>query len=175
MVKHNRKSQKKSYKKGGGCGCSGQTPVEPPPFLYGGGGNTLGPASLTNFDPTNQYTYSQFDVESDPLNSNRIIDTRQLPNFSFSGGKRRTIRYKKSNRSIKNKSNKNKNKNKNNKRRSYRKSYKKYKGGSDPILQNYNNNLLTNSNTLQGHYTGANIVSGNTSDVSKPFSTPPFL
>jgi len=173
--KPNKKSYKKSYKKSlktkrGGCGCSGEKPMVSS-FLYGGnkikGGDTLGSPSLTNYDPTNQYTYPQFDVKSDPLNSNQIIDSRQLPNFPLTGGKRRTIRY-----TINKKNNKT---NKNNKRRSYRKLYKGHKGGSGPILQNYNNNLLTNSNTIDGQINGANIVSGNTSDVSKPFSTPLFL
>ena len=159
-----RKSQRKSQRKmKGGCDCSGQPA---PSFFSSGqqsimkGGNALGPASFTPSDSASNYTYPLFNVTADPLNPTQITDSRQLPNPPMTGGKRRTRRSKTSKR-----------KSKKNKRRSYR----KYKGGSDQILQNYDNNLLTNSNTIMGAYTGANIVSANTSDISKPFSTPPFL
>lgn len=117
-------------------------------FFYGGrksrknqikGGTALGPASLSNYDSTNQYTYPLFDVTQDPLNASAITDSRQLPNIV--GGKKR--------------------------RRSLR-------GGSDAVIQNYNNNLLTNSNTIMGAVTGANIVTANTQDLYQPMSTPMF-
>ena len=117
-------------------------------FFYGGrksrknqikGGTALGPASLSNYDSTNQYTYPLFDVTKDPLNASAITDSRQLPNIV--GGKKR--------------------------RRSLR-------GGSDAMIHNYNNNLLTNSNTIMGAVTGANIVTANTQDLYQPMSTPMF-
>ena len=118
-------------------------------FFYGGrqsnkkkikGGTALGPASLSNYDSTNQYTYPVFDVTQDPLNASAITDSRQLPNIV--GGKKR--------------------------RRSLR-------GGSDAMTHNYNNNLLTNSNTIMGSVTGANIVTANTQDLYQPMSTPMFI
>lgn len=48
------------------------------------------------------------------------------------------------------------------------------RGGSDAVIQNYNNNLLTNSNTIMGAVTGANIVTANTQDLYQPMSTPMF-
>jgi hypothetical protein len=103
------------------------------------GGTALGPASLSNYDSTNQYTYPLFDVTQDPLNASAITDSRQLPNMV--GGKRR--------------------------KRSLR-------GGSDAMIHNYNNNLLTNSNTIMGALSGANIVTGNTTDLYSPGSIPMF-
>lgn len=117
-------------------------------FFYGGrkskntrikGGTALGPASLTNYDSTNQYTYPLFDVTQDPLNASAITDSRQLPNMV--GGKKR--------------------------RRSLR-------GGSDAMFHNYNNNLLTNSNTIMGAVTGANILTATTQDVYQPATVPMF-
>jgi hypothetical protein len=117
-------------------------------FFYGGrkskkslikGGTALGPASLSNYDSTNQYTYPVFDVTQDPLNASAITDSRQLPNMV--GGKKR--------------------------RRSLR-------GGSDAMFHNYNNNLLTNSNTIMGAVTGANILTATTQDVYQPATVPMF-
>jgi hypothetical protein len=163
-------SKRRTNKMKGGCGCSNQPhdSQSPSSFFSGGSNNTikggaaLGPASFTQSDSTSNYTYPLFDVTASPLNANQITDARQLPNPVISGGKKRTRKSKKS-------------KSKKNKRRSYRRSYRKYKGGSDEILKNYDNNLLSKSNTIMGAYTGANIVSANTTDISKPFSTPPFL
>jgi hypothetical protein len=159
---HSKKGSNKKMK--GGCGCSGEK--SQPSFFSGGepeimrGGAALGPASFTPSDSANNYTYPYFKIDDSPTNANQIIDARQLPNPSISGGKRRTRRHKT-----------NKRKSKKNIRRSYR----KYKGGSDPIIKNYDNNLITNSNTIIGTYTGANIIGANTSDIVKPFSTPVFL
>jgi hypothetical protein len=162
------KRRKSNKKMKGGCGCSGQST---PSFFSGGqssmmkGGNALGPASFTPSDSASNYTYSIFNVNDDPLNPNQITDARQLPNPPISGGRRRRTRKSKTS----------KRKSKKNNRRSYRRSYRKYKGGSDQFIKNYDNNLLSKSNTVMGAYTGANIVSANTTDISKPFSTPPFL
>jgi hypothetical protein len=155
MTTYKKKLSKKNTKKGG-CGCSGQQSTHPSIFS---GGSALGPASLTNYDPNYQSTYPLFDVNSDPLNASAIVDTRQLPNMV--GGKRR--RRKSTSKKTKKGS-----------RKTYRKR-KTMKGGADPLIQNYNNNLLTNSNTIMGSVTGANIVSGNTHDLEQPFVTPKFL
>jgi hypothetical protein len=115
--------------------------------------DALGPATITS-DSVDQYTYSIFDVNADPLNPNQITDSRQLPNMI--GGKRRTRKY-----------------NKKNSKKHYRKrrSYKKYKGGADQEIQHYDKNILLNSSPI----TAANIVSGNTSDISSPLMKPIFL
>jgi hypothetical protein len=161
-------SKRRSNKMKGGCGCSGQQSGST--FFSGGentiikGGNALGPASFTQADSTSNYTYPLFDVTATPLNANQITDARQLPNPPISGGKRRTRKNKTTKR-----------KSKKNKRRSYRRTFRRYKGGQDQIIHNYNNNLLSNSNTVMGAYTGANIVTANTTDQTQPFSTPAFL
>lgn len=98
-MKHSMKKRKSMNKKrGGGCGCAGS---KPPSFFSGGkkrrtrrtrkmkGGNALGPASLTNYDPSNTYTYALKDEGLNPLNPNQITDSRGLPNTYFSGGKRK--------------------------------------------------------------------------------------
>jgi hypothetical protein len=148
-----RKSQRKSQRKmKGGCGKGS---------CFFSGGGALGPASFTQSDSTSNYTYPLFDVTADPLNANQITDARQLPNPPISGGRRRRTRKSKTN----------KRKSKKNNRRSNR----RYKGGQDQILNNYNNNILSNSNTIMGAYTGANIVTANTTDQTQKFSTPAFL
>ena len=149
MKDFKRKSVKKTKK--GGCGCSSNTdvptPLQPVRLISGGkrkskkarkskkskrksGGGYLGPASLTNYDPSNVYTYSQNTYNNDPQTPSEITNARQLPNSSFfSGGrKKRTM-----------------------------------KGGADPYLQTYNNNLISNFalTSSAGALTGADIVTGN--------------
>jgi hypothetical protein len=161
-----KKGYTKKIKKGG-CGCSGTTPI-----MTGGarkrrqskklmkGGNTLGPASLTNYDPSNEFTYSLNTFNNDPTAPASLIDTRQLPNSAFfSGGRRRSIRKRKGTRS----------------RRSYRKLIK----GGDQFIQSYNVNSLSNfaTNSSAGSLIGAEIVSGNpitgldqqSLELNKPF------
>jgi|Laugresbdmm110sn_1035088.scaffolds.fasta_scaffold58307_2 hypothetical protein len=135
-----------SNKKRGGCGCSGSIPSK---FFSGGkkrmsrrkikGGVALGPASLTNYDPSNTYTYSLKDEGLSPLNPSQLTDSRGLPNF-FSGGR--------------------KSKSRNRNRKSRR--HIKRGGGIDPVLQQYSMNPISNfaSNTVSGAVTGANIVTG---------------
>jgi hypothetical protein len=155
--KYQQKSKKRQRKMKGGCGCSGQ---QTPNFFSGGerrskfkGGDALGPATITP-DSVDQYTYSIFDVNADHLNPNQITDSRQLPNMI--GGKRRTRKY---------------NKKHSKKHYKKRRSYKKYNGGADQEIQNYDKNILSNSSPI----TAANIVSGNTSDILSPLTRPIFL
>lgn len=131
----------KSIKKGGSCGCQQQSHSS---FLTGG--SALGPASLTNYDPTNAYTYPVNTHNNDPLDPSKITDSRGLPNFF--GGKRRTKKSKKSKKSRKN-----------------RKSRKT--GGGDPYLQHYNANPLSNSptNSISGAFNAAGVISGKSNEV----------
>jgi hypothetical protein len=105
-----RKTMKKIKK--GGCGCSGNTdvptPLQPVRLISGGkrkskksrkskrksGGGYLGPASLTNYDPSNAYTYSKNILNNDPQSPSEIINSRQLPNNSFFSGGRKKRRMK---------------------------------------------------------------------------------
>jgi hypothetical protein len=161
-----KKGYTKKIKKGG-CGCSGTTPL-----MTGGrrkrrqskklmkGGDTLGPASLTNYDPSNAFTYPLNTFNNDPIAPSALIDTRQLPNSAFFfGGRRRSLRKRKGRRS----------------RRSYRKLIK----GGDQFLQSYNANSLSNfaTNSSAGSLIGAEIISGKPItgldqqplDTNKPF------
>ena len=54
---------------------------------------------------------------------------------------------------------------------------KKRGGASDPVLDSYNKNLLTSSNTIQGASVGAGIISGNvdSQNYDTKFQTPMFL
>jgi len=149
--KPSNKKSKRTMKRGG-CSCNNSGSKS---IFSGGkkkirGGFALGPASLTNYDPTNQYTYSLFDVTKDPLNPSDVTDTRQLPNMT--GGKKRrkrkTVRCQK--------------------RRTLR-------GGADPIIKNYENNLISSSNTSAGAANAANIVTAQTADIYSPLSKPLFL
>jgi len=148
MKDFKRKTVKKIKK--GGCGCSGNTdvttPLLPVRLISGGkrksktrkskkskrksGGGYLGPASLTNYDPSNVNTYSQNTYNNDPQTPSEITISRQLPNSSFfSGGCKK----------------------------------RRMKGGADPYLQTYNNNLISNFalTSSTGALTGADIVTGN--------------
>lgn len=159
------KTNQTKQKLKGGCGCSSQQPGS---FFSGGGsyirqmkgGVALGPAT---YDAANSNAYPIFDSTADPTNPSAIVDARQLPNIT--GGKRR-IRKTKGGKTKKTK-----------RRNSIGGSRKRriYKGGQDPILQHYNQNLITSGNTVIGAYTGADIVTANTSDLAKPFVTPHFL
>jgi len=146
-MKHSMKRRKSNKsKKGGGCGCSSSTSTQPSGFFSGGkkrksrkrvkGGDALGPASLTNYDPSNTYTYALKDESLSPLNPNQITDSRGLPNSSFSGGRK--------------------------KRETKKRGYKKRGGGTDAVLQNHSANSITNfaSNTVSGALTGAHVVRG---------------
>lgn len=98
-----------SKKKRGGCGCqNGQqaqdSPANLPGTLFSGGrrrrrrrrtrrmkgGDALGPASLTDFDPGFKYTYPLNDHMNDPLAPSNIVDVRMQPNMT--GGRRRKSR-----------------------------------------------------------------------------------
>lgn len=146
------KSIKKRYtKKKGGCGCSSSssstTKQTPSLFFLGGktkkrrrlqrrkikGGVALGCPSLTNYDPSHNYTYPLKDEGLNPSSPNEITDSRILPNTIF-GGKNKKQQLK-----------------------------NKKRGGSvDPVIQNYSANSISNfaSNSIVGAVNGANIVSG---------------
>ena len=153
MSKKSSNKKSKRTMKRGGCGCN--NPGSKSIFSGGNkkrtirGGVALGPASLTEYDPTNQYTYSLFDITKSPLNPSDITDTRQLPNMT--GGKRR--RRKTARRQ---------------KRRTLR-------GGADPVIKNYENNLISSSNTSAGAANAADIVTAETTDIYSPLSKPLFL
>ena len=97
----------KNSKKKGGCGCQqGQqvqdSPASLPGTLFSGGrrrrrssrrrrrsikgGNALGPASLTNFDPGFKFTYPLNDHAHDPIAPVNVMSVRMQPNMV--GGKR---------------------------------------------------------------------------------------
>lgn len=140
----------KNSKKKGGCGCQqGQTQDTPKnlpgSFFSGGrrrrskrrsmkGGDALGPASLTSFDPGFKYTYSLNDHMNDPLAPSNIVDVRMQPNMT---GGRRPRRRKSSKRRV--------------------------RGGSgDPFLKAYDLNLLSSPpiTSMSGASTAANIITG---------------
>lgn len=54
------------------------------------GGDALGLASLTDFDPGFKYTYPLNDHMNDPLAPSNIVDVRMQPNMT--GGRRRKSR-----------------------------------------------------------------------------------
>jgi len=156
MASRRRLSQKK---KGGNCGCQGSHGSAP--FLSGGskvktqrtqrtqrtkktrkirlkGGGALGPASLTDFDSGNKYTYSLFDVTQDPNNPVAMTDARQIPQLSTTplyGGEKKSRR----------------------RRRRGSSKGRKYKGG-DYMSANSISNFATTS--MQGAINGADIVAG---------------
>jgi hypothetical protein len=99
----------KNSKKKGGCGCQqGQqvqdSPASLPGTLFSGGkrrrrssrrrrrtmkgGDALGPASLTNFDPGFKFTYPLNDHTHDPIAPVNVMSVRMQPNMT--GGKRKT-------------------------------------------------------------------------------------
>ena len=138
-----RRSQKKIK---GGCGCTGSGQQTSSLFIGGGrrkkmkGGSALGPASLTPFDSAYKFTYPLESHDNDPLNPSELIDTRQLPNFSFWGGGKR----------------------KGKKNRMTRKKMKGGFGNVDQTISNYNSNAITNFafGTTPGALVGADIISG---------------
>lgn len=153
---------------GGGCGCTASTSIPMNNFFSGGklkGGNILGPASLTNFDPANNYTIPLNMHKMDPLSPSELTDSRGLPNSAFTGGKKKSLKKK-----IQKKKKKSLKKRRINKKRG---------GAVDTVLQTYDANSLSNfaTNTNQGAITGAHIVAGQPLDalsyqsinVSKPF------
>lgn len=71
--KNSRKVRKSRKMKGGGCGCSGITP------MTGG----FGPASFSSSSLSPQYYYSQNDYSNDPNNPSAMISTRNM-----TGGKK---------------------------------------------------------------------------------------
>jgi hypothetical protein len=87
-----------SKKKRGGCGCQNGQQSQTP--FSGGrrrrrtrrmkGGDALGLASLTDFDPGFKYTYPLNDHMNDPLAPSNIVDVRMQPNMT--GGRRRKSR-----------------------------------------------------------------------------------
>ena len=141
-------------KKRGGCGCQQGQPAQDsstglPATLFSGGrrrrrrstrrrrtikgGDALGPASLTNFDPGFKYTYPLNDHMNDPLAPSNIVDVRMQPNMT--GGKRR--------------------------RRKSRS--RKMRGGSaDPFIKAYESNTLSSPpiTSLAGAANAANIITG---------------
>lgn len=192
----------RSIKKRGGCGCSGMASASQPinNFFSGGkqiGGNILGPASLTKFDPSNEYTIPLNMYKMDPLSPAEITDSRGLPNSAFIGGKKKRKSLKKKNKSLKNALNRmllrppeagllkracsisNLHQCKGKCSGKKRRTNKKRGGAVDPVLQTYNANSLSNfsTNTITGAITGAHIVAGQPVDelsyqstnVSKPF------
>lgn len=183
----------RSMKKKGGCGCSGsQTIIPKTGFFSGGtnkivGGDTLGPVSLTNFDPTNNYTYPLNTHIIDPISPSEIVDSRGLPNSAFTGGKnKKSSKNKKDNKKRKTekkegKERKDKNERKEKKeRKDKRRTEKRKRGGAiDPVLQSYDANSLSNfsTNSVSGAVTGSHIVAGQPLDImsyqslntSKPF------
>lgn len=143
------KSIKKRYtKKKGECGCFSSSTKKQTPSLFFLGGKTkkrrlrrrkikggvaLGFPSLTNYDPSHNYTYPLKDEGLNPSSPNEITDSRILPNTLF-GGKNKKQQLK-----------------------------NKKRGGSvDPVIQNYSANSISNfaSNSISGAVNGANIVSG---------------
>jgi hypothetical protein len=144
----------KNSKKKGGCGCQqGQqaqdSPVGLPGTLFSGGGrrrrrssrrrrtmkggDALGPASLTNFDPGFNFTYPVNTHMNDPLAPENVMSVRMQPNMT--GGKRR--------------------------RRKTRS--RKLRGGSaDPFIKAYESNTLSSPpvTSLAGAANAANIVTG---------------
>jgi hypothetical protein len=143
--KKNSRQRRRSEKKiKGGCGCSGSGQQPLSLFSGGGrrkkmkGGSVLGPASLTNYDTAYKYTYPLNIHNNDPLNPTELIDTRQLPNFSFWGGGRK---------------------------RKNRRTRRKMKGGLgnvDQTVSNYNSNTISNFalGTTPGALVGTDIISG---------------
>jgi len=100
---------KNSKKKTGGCGCQQSqpaldSPVGLPGTLFSGGkrrrrstrrrrrtmkgGDALGPASLTNFDPGFKFTYPVNTHVNDPIAPENVMSVRMQPNMT--GGKRKT-------------------------------------------------------------------------------------
>jgi hypothetical protein len=142
----------KNNKKKGGCGCQQSqqvqdSPVNLPGTLFSGGkkrrtnrrrrsikgGDALGPASLTNFDPDFKYTYPVNDHVNDPLAPSNIVDVRMQPNMT--GGKRR--RRKSRSRKLKG-------------------------GSSDPFIKAYESNTLSSPpfTSIAGASTAVNIITG---------------
>ena len=143
-----------SKKKTGGCGCQqGQqaqdSPASLPGTLFSGGkrrrrssrrrrrtmkgGDALGPASLTNFDPGFKYTYPLNDHTHDPIAPVNVMSVRMQPNMI--GGRRR--------------------------RRKTRS--RKIRGGSaDPFIKAYESNTLSSPpvTSLAGAANAANIITG---------------
>jgi len=117
--KHNCSRFNKTYKKFlskkkiGGCGCQqGQqaqdSPTSLPGTLFSGGrrrrssrrrrrtmkgGDALGPASLTNFDPGFKYTYPLNSHVDDPIAPVNVMSVRMQPNMI--GGRRKRRRSRK--------------------------------------------------------------------------------
>lgn len=143
-----------SKKKTGGCGCQqGQqaqdSPASLPGTLFSGGrrrrrssrrrrrsikgGDALGPASLTNFDPGFKYTYPINEHIDDPLAPTNIVDVRMQPNMI--GGRRR--RRKTRSRKIRG-------------------------GASDPFIKAYESNAVSSPpiTSLTGSTTAVNIITG---------------
>jgi hypothetical protein len=142
-----------SKKKRGGCGCqNGQqtqdSPANLPGTLFSGGrrrrrrrtrrmkgGDALGPASLTDFDPGFKYTYPLNDHMNDPLAPSNIVDVRMQPNMT--GGRRRC-------------------------RKSRSRSRRMRGGSSDPYIKAYESNTLSSPpfTSLSGASNAANIITG---------------
>jgi hypothetical protein len=97
------------------------------------GGDALGPASLTNFDPGFKYTYPLNDHTHDPIAPVNVMSVRMQPNMI--GGRRR--------------------------RRKTRS--RKIRGGSaDPFIKAYESNTLSSPpvTSLAGAANAANIITG---------------
>ena len=141
--------KKNSRKKMGGCGCQQSQQTQDSPtglsstlFSGGGkksrrrrpikGGNALGPASLTNFDPGFKFTYPVNTHMNDPLSPSNITSVRMQPNMT-GGGKRRK-----------------------------RRSRKLCGGSADPFLKAYQSNTLSSPplTSLTGASNAANIITG---------------
>jgi hypothetical protein len=142
--RYNKRKRTSRSKRLGGCGCKKQLPVD----IKGGcgcnkthmiGGNNI---SYSTYESTGGVSSNPVSsIVAYPLNTNDslpFINSRNLENGVYSGGKRRNRRQ----------------------------SVKKMKGGgflnnvSDFILGN-NNNPILNANTSMGAVYAANVVSGN--------------
>jgi hypothetical protein len=164
----------RKYKKGGGCSCENSHTLPSQNIMRGGG--ALGPASLTNFDPNQQYSYGLNSHNNDPQNPTFQDDTRMDPNanspwvpsFLSGGKKRKSKKVKKTKKTKKVKKTK-------------RSKTRKYRGGSDEYIHAQNNNILLSTeqieNPLNSATVGANIIAGKLDILNAPQlqSVGPFI
>ena len=145
---------KKTIKRGGDCGCNkGIT-----------GGGALGPASFTNFDSNNAYSYPQNNYIGDPSDPSAQDATRMDPNpiapwNPFFGGKKKG-KTRKSKRKPKRKST-------TKRKRSKKAKTRKYRGGnaySDSQLAG----IAYSSGSISGAFTGASLAMGDRMDQLNP-------
>ena len=80
-ISRNRRRQRRSLKKGGGCGCDNKS-------IFSGGSNQLGPSPGLDQLPIRSY-YDLNTYDNDPNSPNAVMSVRTQPNMVSGGGKRR--------------------------------------------------------------------------------------